>query len=51
MVENRPIGRMVTHASLIIGVLIILFPIYIAFVASTHQADDLLVNVQVWFGS
>lgn len=50
MVENRPIRKGITHITLIIGVFIIVFPIYIAFVASTHHADDLIANVHVWFG-
>jgi len=42
MVEHRPWLTWFTHAVLIIGVLIIAFPIYVAFVASTHELDALL---------
>jgi sn-glycerol 3-phosphate transport system permease protein len=42
MVEHRPWLTWFTHAVLIIGVLIIAFPIYVAFVASTHELDVLL---------
>jgi len=42
MVENRPWLTWITHLVLIIGVLIIAFPIYVAFVASTHELDALL---------
>ena len=39
MVERRPWLDFLSHAILIIGVLIIAFPIYITFVASTHTVD------------
>ena len=39
MVERRPWLDFLSHAILIIGVLIVAFPIYITFVASTHTAD------------
>jgi len=42
MIENRPWLTWLTHAALILGVAIIAFPIYIAFVASTHELDVLL---------
>ena len=51
MVENRPFYTALTHIVLILGLLIVLFPIYIAFVASTHEARDVLSTVQGWFGS
>ena len=52
MVENRPLSRYLAHAILILGVLIIFLPIWLAFVASTHSADR-LVNEQMpfWLGS
>ncbi len=52
MVENRPLSRYLAHAILILGVLIIFLPIWLAFVASTHSADR-LVNEQMpfWPGS
>ena len=37
MVENRPIARFFSHLILIIGVLIIVFPVYLALVASTSD--------------
>lgn len=40
MVENRPWLKFFTHFTLIIGVVIVLFPVYIAFVASTHTAVE-----------
>ncbi len=42
MVEKHPILNVVTHVLLIIGIIIIGFPIYIAFVASTHPATAML---------
>ncbi len=42
MVENRPWLTYLTHAVLILGVLIVAFPIYIAFVASTHTLQDVV---------
>ena len=36
MVENRPFLNILAHVVLIVGVLIVAFPIYIAFIASTH---------------
>lgn len=52
MVENRPLNRYLAHAILILGVLIIFLPIWLAFVASTHSADR-LVNERMpfWPGS
>lgn len=40
MVENRPWLNFFTHLTLILGVVIVLFPVYIAFVASTHTAVE-----------
>jgi len=51
MVENRPFGDVLGHGVLILGLAIVLFPIYIAFVASTHQVEDILGTVQGWFGT
>lgn len=42
MVENRPWQMLLTHALLIVGVAVISFPIYLAFVASTHELKALL---------
>ena len=41
MVEHRPWLTFLTHAVLISGCLIVAFPIYITFVASTHSLDDI----------
>ena len=39
MVENRPVARMLSHLVLVLGVLIVAFPIYLTFIASTHTAQ------------
>ena len=36
MVEHRPIGRLMAHFILIIGVIVVAFPVYYTFVASTQ---------------
>ena len=51
MVENRPLLTLVTHIFLLVGAVIVVFPIYIALVASTHEVQDILTTVQGWFGS
>jgi len=51
MVENRPFMTVLTHAMLFLAIIVVLFPIYIAFVASTHEASDVLMTVQGWFGN
>ncbi|CAB1083415.1 glycerol-3-phosphate transporter membrane protein [Alkalispirochaeta odontotermitis] len=51
MVENRPILTFLTHAVMVLAIIIVLFPIYVTFVASTHEASDVLMTVQGWFGS
>lgn len=40
MVERRPVADFIAHAVLIIGIAIVCFPLYLAFVASTHTAQD-----------
>lgn len=42
MVENRRWLTLMSHGSLILGVLIIAFPLYITFVASTHTLRDVV---------
>ncbi len=51
MVENRPWLNALTHLLLIFGIIVVIFPIYIALVTSTHEAEDILTTVQPWFGS
>ena len=40
MIERRPFLDVVSHLVLILGALIIAFPLYIAFVASTQSAEQ-----------
>ena len=50
MVEKRPWLTFFTNAILVLGVAIVAFPVYIALVASTHPADELIGRVPGWFG-
>ncbi len=42
MVERRPWLTLVSHGVLMLGILIVVFPIYLAFVASTHTRDEIV---------
>ncbi|HEY4067046.1 MAG TPA: sn-glycerol-3-phosphate ABC transporter permease UgpE [Burkholderiaceae bacterium] len=42
MVERRPTLGILAHVVLILGVLIVAFPVYVTFVASTHTADEIV---------
>jgi sn-glycerol 3-phosphate transport system permease protein len=42
MIENRPFLAFLTHLVLIIGVVIVVFPVYLAFIASTHGSGDFM---------
>ena len=45
MVENRPWLTILRHAVLLTGLALVAFPIWIAFVASTHEARALIAGV------
>ena len=45
MVENRPWLNVLTHLVLIIGVAIVVFPVYVAFIASTQAPNTFLRGV------
>ncbi len=45
MVERRPILSLVSHLILIIGVLVVAFPVYITFVASTQTSEQIVQQV------
>ncbi|MBB3317539.1 MULTISPECIES: sn-glycerol-3-phosphate ABC transporter permease UgpE [unclassified Rhizobium] len=45
MVENRPFLNLLAHLVLIVGVAIVVFPVYVAFIASTHGGTDFLSDV------
>ena len=42
MVENRPWLTFLSHTVLILGVLLVAFPVYVTFVASTHSLERIL---------
>ncbi|MBB4050787.1 sn-glycerol 3-phosphate transport system permease protein [Devosia subaequoris] len=42
MVENRPWLSLLTHLVLIVGVVVVVFPVYLAFIASTHGSGDFM---------
>jgi len=42
MVENRPFLTILAHLILILGVAIIAFPVWMTFVASSHDAVTML---------
>ncbi|WP_440683579.1 sn-glycerol-3-phosphate ABC transporter permease UgpE [Cysteiniphilum halobium] len=47
MVERRPVLTFMTHALLILGIVIMLLPIYVAFVTSTQSIETLNSATQV----
>ena len=51
MVENRPWLTFLTHVVLILGMVIIAFPIYVTFVASTHSLEDITTSFPYFPGS
>lgn len=51
MVENRSVFTVISHIVLIVGVLLVIFPIYVAFVASTQATIDIkAAPMSLWFG-
>src|SRR4029078_1907165 len=42
MIERRPILTFVSHAVLVLGVLIVALPVYVTFVVSTHTSQEVL---------
>lgn len=51
MVENRPWLTVLRHVILIAGALLVLFPIWVAFVASTHEGRALVSGITpLWPG-
>ena len=53
MIERRPVATFISHAVLIIGVLVVAFPLYLALVASTQSAEQIAQSnpVSMWPGS
>ena len=44
MIENRPFLNFLTHLILIVGVVTVVFPVYLAFIAATHDRDQCHVS-------
>ena len=42
MVERRPLLTALSHLVMIVGVLVVAFPLYLTFVASTQTAQDIV---------
>src|SRR5690606_8790063 len=42
MIENRPVARLMAHLMLVIGIIIVAFPIYYTFVASSMTSVEIL---------
>ncbi|MGV2101522.1 MULTISPECIES: sn-glycerol-3-phosphate ABC transporter permease UgpE [unclassified Rhizobium] len=42
MIENRPFLNVLTHFILIVGVVTVVFPVYLAFIAATHGPTDFM---------
>ncbi len=52
MVERRGALTLLTHAVLILGALVVIFPVYLAFVASTHAPQEIMQSpMPLWPGS
>ncbi len=51
MVEKHPALDFLSHVLLSVGVLVIVFPIYLALVGSTHSAQEMAQSpIPIWFG-
>jgi len=51
MVERHPFLDLISHALMALGVMVIVFPIYLALVGSTHSAQDMAQSpIPIWFG-
>jgi sn-glycerol 3-phosphate transport system permease protein len=44
MIENRPAATVLSHLVLILGVLLVAFPVYITVIASTQTAEQIVQN-------
>ncbi|NUZ05762.1 sn-glycerol-3-phosphate ABC transporter permease UgpE [Piscinibacter koreensis] len=42
MVDRSPFLRVLSHVVMLLGIFIVMFPLYLAFVASTHTAQDIV---------
>jgi sn-glycerol 3-phosphate transport system permease protein len=44
MIERRPVANLLAHVVLVLGVLIVAFPVYLTFVASTQSAQQIAAS-------
>ena len=52
MVERRPLATFLAHLVLILGIVVVAFPIWVTFVASTHHAEDIMTApIPLWPGT
>ena len=52
MVENRPFVTFLSHLVVILGLIIIAFPVWMTFVAATHDQETMLRSpVPIWPGT
>ncbi len=51
MVQHRPLLTFLTHAVLIVGTVLVAFPIYVTFVASTHTLQEISSSFPLLPGS
>ena len=64
MIEHRPLGRLISHLIIIVGLLVIAFPVWITIVAATHDSvrvtqvpfpllpgDQFFINLKSMFSS
>jgi sn-glycerol 3-phosphate transport system permease protein len=47
MIERRPVATLMSHLVLVLGVLIVAFPVYLTFVASTQSAQEIAASSPV----
>ena len=41
MIERRPVATLVSHLVLVLGVMIVAFPVYLTFIASTQSSEQI----------
>jgi len=52
MIQRQKWLTVLSHVVLVVGVLLVIFPVYLGLVASTHSAQDMAqAPVPLWFGS
>ncbi|PCD89839.1 sn-glycerol-3-phosphate ABC transporter permease UgpE [Vibrio mediterranei] len=50
MVERRPLFNVVCHIILVLGIVSIALPVWIALVATTHENTEFATGTPLWFG-